>query len=243
MQVTEIIIALQDNDLAKVRADKRLEGLPEKMAILECRKKQRDVSALRDKATALAGEVERAVARAEDETAGLVEKMAAEQAKMTSGEVTNHKELQMLSREIDSLRRKKEKLEMETVSLLEKAEKAKKQAASIDAATAKLVEQEAQLVEEFKRAGGEVLAQIESLRVQRETLTSGLPAELLERYERVRAGKSGIGVGILEDRTCTACGLEIPADKAQALKEGEDIGECPMCKRIIVVRLPAAEEQ
>lgn len=240
MQPTEALVALQETDLEIARAEKRLEVLPEKRAILGCRRKQREVEALLVKARSFADGTRRAVSRSEDEAAQVSEKMAVEQEKVNSGTITDHKELQNLTRELDALRRRRDRIDMETMALMEKAEKAERQVASIEAAKEKLAGEEASLVEAYKSAGGEVLAHIEALKAERARLCAALPKDLLRRYEDTRGSKHGIGAGVLDGSICRACGMELPADRIQALKDGGDIGECPMCRRLLVVRLPEA---
>lgn len=240
MHPTEALVALQETDLELARAEKRLEELPEKRAILECRRKQREVGTLFARARAYSDEVRRAISRSEDEAAQVSEKMASEQEKVNSGAITDHKELQNLTRELDALRRRRDRIDMETMGLMEKAEKAERQLASIEAAKTKLGDDEASLVEAYKSAGGEVLTRIEALKAERTRLTAALPKELLRRYEDACGSKHGIGAGVLDGAICRACGMELPADRIQALKDGGDIGECPMCRRLIVVRRPEA---
>ncbi|TLM79483.1 MAG: hypothetical protein FDZ70_02880 [Actinobacteria bacterium] len=238
MHPVTALIELQEADLEIVRAEKRLDTLPEKQAILDVKHKAAEVAGLLEKAKQYCGEVDRAVTRGEDEIASLTEKMAAEQAKLTGGEITDHKMVANLSRELDALRRRKEKLEMETTALMEKAEKAAKQAATIEAAIGQLAAKEERLTEAFKKAGGEVLAEIARLKARRDALCKSVPAGTLASYERVRGSRHGIGVGVLKERTCGACGIEIPADRVHVLLDGPDVAECPMCRRLIVVRVP-----
>lgn len=241
MHPTEALVEIQAADLDVLRAEKRLDSLPEKIAIIETRHKETEISGLLVKARAYEGEVDRAVARAEDEISMITEKMAVEQEKLTSGAISDHKEVTNVSREIDALRRRKEKLEMETVALMEKAEKAAKQVATIEAAIAKLSEREASLIEEFKRAGSAVQDEIAELKKRRAALCTLVDAETMAAYERTRDAKHGIGVGVLADRTCGACGIELPADRLHVLKEGPDVSVCPMCNRLLVVKMPAGD--
>ncbi|MBA4371061.1 MAG: hypothetical protein C0418_05740 [Coriobacteriaceae bacterium] len=239
MEPAAALLELQDADLGVTRTGRELDGLPEKKAILEIRRKTREVQALLDKTHAYAAEVGRAVSRAEDETSGLDAKLAAEQKRLTSGEVSDHREVQHLTREMDSLRRRKDKLEMETIALMEKGEKAEAQSRTIVAAIAKLASDEQALVERFKQAGSVLLTRIESLKARRASLAAGLPADVLAAYESARETKHGIGAARLTDGVCGACRVELPADKLHLLLDGPAVAECPMCRRLLVVHLPA----
>jgi predicted nucleic acid-binding Zn-ribbon protein len=232
----DILIALGEHDLAITRAEKALDELPEKKAILQVRHRIRELEGVREKAAAYQHKAVALVARSSDEIVSVEEKIDAEQAKVLSGAVTNPKELQNLTREIDSLARKKDTLERETLGLMEKAESGEAQVAKVDAALAEGRAKEAGLIERFRLRGGQVQADLERLKAERALLADRLPADLLERYERLRAAKHGIGVGVLTDGMCSACRTSLPADSAQRIEAGPEIAVCSNCRRLLVVR-------
>lgn len=236
MGQADTLVKLQDADLAEVRARKRLDALPEKNAILETRKKRREVEDLRSRAEEYLAGLEREISRREDETTGLDEKLEHEQAKVMSGEVSNPKELQNLTREMDALKRRKDKIEMESLQLMEKVEKARQQLAKIAEALASLDEREAKLAEEFKDKGGELQTEIDHLHREREALSAQLQPDLRAAYEDLRSSKGGLGAGVLTSDACSACRVQLPAQKVSALKGGPDVGRCPNCGRLLVVR-------
>lgn len=236
MTDAEALIALGELDLAIARLERSLDELPEKRAILQLRHRLADIEAVHAKAVAYCESVDRMIGRSTDETAAVTEKMESEQARILSGEVTNPKELQNITREIDALGRKKASLESETLALMEKAESARGQREKIESTLEEGREKERELVERFKTKGGDLKTEIERLRAKREKLVATIDASLVERYERVRGAKHGIAVGVLEDGVCSACRTELPAGRAQELEDGPPIGECPNCRRILVVR-------
>lgn len=243
MEPAVALLALQDADLGVTRTERELDELPEKKAILGIRKKKREVEALREKARAYSAGVGRAVSRVEDEVAALDEKLAHEQARLSSGEVTDHREVSNLTREMDGLRRRKDKLEMEELGLMEKGEKGAAQERTIEAAIAKLGSDEEAMVQRFKDAGSALLARIETLKAQRATLAAEIPADMLATYDSIRESKHGIGAARLDGGICGACRVELPADKIHLLLDGPDVSECPMCRRLLVVRLPESAAQ
>jgi len=230
-----LITKLQDLDLELLRARKRLGEMPEKLAILQMRKKVADFEALRVRAEAAYEAVEAAVKRSEDETVILEQKMEAEQAKLMSGEVTNPKEVANISRELDSLRRQKDKLENDTLAQMEKREIASGQRDKIGGAIAEGKHRETALVKDFQAKGGAITADIGRREAERATVATALDPDLLGQYERLRESKHGIGLGALHDATCSACRMKLPSDKVEALHAGPPIGICPTCHRLLVV--------
>lgn len=228
------LLDLQETDLSIVRSEKRLDEMPEKLAILETRKKIREVEGLRLQAEELVARLQRAIAKHEDECSSVTEKLESEQAKFMSGEIVNPKELTHISREMDALKRRLDKLEMEEMALMERVEKARAQVDKVDAALAQLAAKEVAVTGTFKAKGSELIAEIERMKAHREALLPTIEPDLLSRYESNRATKSGIGVGRLDGSKCTACHMELPAERVEDLRGGPEIGVCPGCKRLIV---------
>ncbi len=234
MDQGQTLLSLQETDLAIIRTEKRLEELPVKKSILATRQKMRDVEALKAKVGELASGFSRAMSRNEDETAQIAEKFDTEQAKVMSGDITNPKEIQHITREMDALRRRKEKLEMEDLDLMERAEKAAGQVAKVDTALKQLAEQEATLTTQFRTEGGEIKTELEALNKKRTANAAELEPELLTRYETLRAAKGGVGAASLKGHMCSACRMELPAQRIEELLAGPDIGVCPVCRRLLV---------
>lgn len=238
MREPESLLELQRVDVDILRLDKKLDELPEKKAILASRAKQREISALKDKAGMLVRKLEAEVKSRTDEMTMLTDKIDSEQAKLMA--TADHRAVQAISREMDGLKRRRDKLEMETLQFVERVDKASAQVATVEAHLAKLAEQETALTDRFKQVGGEVQAEITRLKKERDKLVADIKPETLERYEAVRASRGGIGVGKLDGSTCTACRMELPAERVRELSSGPDIATCPQCRRLIVVRVEVA---
>ena len=178
MDEASALLELQEQDLEILRAERALDELPEKRAILEVRAKQREVEALKHKADVLVSKLEAEARRVQDETDAVTEKIEAEQAKIMSGEIADHKQVQHISRELDALKRRKDKLEMEALQIMERIEKAAGQKDKVDDALTQLVAREASYVERFKERGGELQTRIATATKRREKLTASLNADL-----------------------------------------------------------------
>lgn len=236
MRAADALQSLQDLDLEMLRSEKRLDELPEKKAILDVRAKQREVGALKSKADLLVTKLEAEVRRMQDETAGVDSKIAAEQQKIMSGQVADHKQVQNISRELDALRRRKDKLERDTLDVMERIEKAAEQKSKIDAALAQLADREVQYIERFREQGGDLQTHIADSRRQRDEIARSLDPGLLAQYENLRAAKAGIAIGRLEGESCSVCRMQLPAGAIATLKTGGELGICPQCHRMIIVR-------
>ncbi|MDA3936316.1 MAG: C4-type zinc ribbon domain-containing protein [Actinomycetota bacterium] len=237
-----LLLELQKSDIEIKRLSKRLEELPERAAILEVRHKNAEIQALRVKAVALIDGLGRQIKAAEDETSQIDEKLRSEQQKLMSGDVTNAKEVNHISREMDALKRRKDKLDVGTIDIMEKAEKASGQMDKIDLALTQLTAREARLTEAYKLAGTEVQNEISHVEKRRVTICSALDPDLLTRYTQVRSAKGVVAVGALEGHTCTACRIELPSERVADLLIGSAVATCPECGRMIVVKPGTADE-
>jgi predicted nucleic acid-binding Zn-ribbon protein len=238
MDEARTLLELQARDLQVMRLNKQLDEMPEKRAILAARAKISEISTLLRRTEAAGHAVDGRVSKLEDEQTALGQKMEHEQGKLLSGEIKNPKELTAISLELDSLKRRREKLENDELAEMAKRDTATEQAAKVSAAIEAGRAKEATLVAAFKSRGGGMVSEIERLSAERVTLAASLPAPTRERYEAVRAAKHGIAVGVLEGDMCGACRVSMPAERLERLVEGPDIGTCPMCQRLLVVRKP-----
>jgi predicted nucleic acid-binding Zn-ribbon protein len=223
-----------------MRLRKQLDELPEKRRILETRAKRREIETIRSKADLLLQKLQSQLKAHQDELATLSEKIEAEQKKLMS--TSDHRQVQSLSREIDGLKRRHEKVGVDAAAVSSRIEKAQAQAATVDDALARIDEKEQELISVFQQEGGSIQQRMAQLEADRATYVEELDADLLSRYEMARASKSGIGVGRLESSGCTACRMALPAERVAELESGDDIGVCPACRRLIVVRWEQAEQ-
>ncbi|HET6498336.1 MAG TPA: C4-type zinc ribbon domain-containing protein [Coriobacteriia bacterium] len=243
MSLPRTLLALQECDLEIARARKELDELPEKREILEARRKIAEVQGLRARAEEVAHRLESSISVNTDEVAGIDEKIADVQTALDSGRVTNPREVHNLSREMDALRRRKDKLEVDTLGLMERVEKATQQTATIDAALQALATREREATARFQKKGTALQEDVALRDARRKTLAAELGARLLSQYEGAAGSKGGIGAARLLDAACSACRMELPAERVQELRAGPEIGICPNCRRLLVVRGLADEAE
>ena len=228
------LLALQDLDLDILRSKKRLEELPEKQEILAVRLRTRDITALHRKADTLVHKLNFDLKAHQDEISTLSEKIASEQIKVAA--TTDHRTAQSITREMDGLRRRQDKLEMESLQLMERIDKAREQIVKIEDALSQLADKDVALVERFKKVGGALQTDIRALENSRKEVAASLPPKLLADYERTRESKGGVAVGRLEGDQCSACRMTLPMERVRELEAGPDVAMCPQCRRMIVVR-------
>lgn len=236
MDEASTLLELQDLDLRIMRLNKRLDEMPEKRDILAMRAKMADVKDLLARTEAAGRALDAKLKRFEDETAAVTGKMEEEQAKLLSGTVKNPKELQAISLELDSLKRRRDALENEELAEMGRREAATEQEGKVRAVLEAGGRKEAELVETFKQRGGALVSELEELKSARDRAAGRLSAATRDRYEALREDKHGIAVGVLEGNMCGACRVTLPEGDLESLADGPEVGVCPKCRRLLVVR-------
>ena len=106
-----------------------------------------------------------------------------------------------------------------------------------------VVENEAQAERQKIQAEEASLKQeLQAKESERQEIASGVPAELLNTYERIAARRHGIGLAEVRDESCRVCGMRIPPHVFQELRRSaaDQVFQCESCNRILYyVEAPA----
>ncbi len=230
------LLELQRLDLEILRAKKRLEELPEKQAILDVRHKLRDVSALRHKAELLVGKLER---RPEGPSGRDRDPHRQDRRRAGQGHDDRPTTARSpsLTREMDGLRRRRDKLEMESL----RADGPHREGDRTDGddrrgTRAAHARRRPPPSSSSSRSAARCRHEIAGFEAERSALAAALDAATLADYEAARESKGGVGVGRLDGDTCSACRMSLPAERISELLAGPDVAVCPHCHRLIVVR-------
>lgn len=161
---------------------------------------------------------------------------ASVEKRLRSGESTAARDIVRWGEEIDHLRERATFLEDEAFAVLVEREEA-------EAELAGLAERLASAVHEVRRLRGELAAAEAALdaglarvQVERAAAAGPVPADLLARYDKLRAHLGGTGAARLENGQCTGCHLALsPRDLDDARRAPDDaVLFCEACGRILV---------
>lgn len=172
-----------------------------------------------------------AVRRREDRDRGLLD----------SGSVSDAKQLGELQHELGTLERRQASLEDTLLEVMERREQLAAEQDREQSAAAGL-EQE---LAAARQARDEALAEIEQARTERGARRAEVAAvidgELLEQYERQRAG-GGMGAGRLLGRRCGACRIELDRGELARISAAaeDEVLRCPECRAILLRLGPPA---
>lgn len=168
----------------------------------------------------------------EDEDTLIESKIAAEEAKLLSGRVTNPKELVSLQKELVALKKKRDDLDTVCLTALEELERLAAEEAGLKKETADLEKEASDLKREYQRVEKGLLEDRERLSAEREAVISLVDHDLIEEYEYLRRRMITPEVTMIEGDVCGGCFTEI-SDQSENL-EGTSLRKCEHCHRILI---------
>lgn len=230
------LLDLQAADSTLSRLDRRERGLPEVGALAANETRRSELADDQVRTGAELSDLAREQRRLEDDVEVVRAREERDNTRLTSGLITNAKELDSLQHELASLTRRQSELEDVVLELMERRE-------SVEARQAKLVEdlagaetEQAGLQRDRDAALTEIGGQRAAARAEREQLAAGLPDDLVALYDRIRASSGGIGAAALRQRRCEGCRIDLAGtdlSKARSAKP-EEVLRCEECSRILV---------
>lgn len=175
-------------------------------------------------------------AKIEDDIAHIDHRRAEIEKRLYDGSVTGTKDLLAMQTESAHLAERKTALEDTELEVMEALEPiiAEFDAASVvsDAISVRRVDKQVEL----ENALGDVQHELADLEPRRAELAAGLPAELVSRYEVLRADFGGVALVQLVGSTCSGCHLSLSSmevDRIRHQAAGAEV-RCPECNRVLV---------
>ena len=234
MTDAEKLIRLTGIDTALIRLKKQLDSLPQRAKLLEVRTKKAEVETKARQVEILRQECEETIAHLQEEEASLKGHIAESQAKID--ETSEYRELENLSHEIESLAKKAERAEFDSLKAMERLDKIAVVEGQVTTALQRFNQQDDELIASYQADAAVLQKEMATLQQHRALLMDNLPSTLCDRYERARTSKGGAGAAQLEGGHCSGCRVEYSEGQFAKLTQGPEITECPYCHRILVVR-------
>ncbi|MDT5110492.1 MAG: uncharacterized protein QOE20_2382 [Mycobacterium sp.] len=228
------ILALTGLDAELLRLAHRATHLPEQQRLDAIGVEQQEANDRLAVLGLVLDDLDGQVAKFEAEVDGVRQREDRDRGLLAGGH-TDHKQLVELQHELETLERRQSSLEDSLLEVMERREQVQEEQ------TAQLVRVD-ELQSEMSAVQAtrdEALVTIEQEKhrgvSRRDQLTSGMDADLLALYERVRT-KGGIGAGLLQGRRCGACRIEIDTGELAriSLAPDDDVLRCPECGAILL---------
>ena len=230
----ERLLELQELDLAVHRLEARREEIESGAELAEARRLADEVEDKVGEIKLALDSIQREEKRLENEISSVDQRIQAEQRRLYDGSVANPKELSSIQAEIESLGRRKARIEDEELGQMEHREELESRLPPLEKELGELRQRVEEIETSLERELGEIAMTLEERRGAREALVPQFDEELLELYEDLRAQKRGVGAAALTDGVCQGCHEKLSAMALDKLKKTGGIRRCEYCRRILI---------
>jgi predicted nucleic acid-binding Zn-ribbon protein len=232
----DTLLQVQQHDTALDQLRHRIESMPERTALAGVRSRRAEVAAALLEVQARVDDLTARQAALEERIATSAKRRHELEERMRSGSVTASRDLQAMDHEVDQLAERERILEDEELELMEEEEPLDVELAALTETAGTLDADAARLEAEVAKSEVDLLAAVRAEESVRTELASGLPADLAERYERLRAHLGGIGAARLVGDHCEGCHLTLPSMELERIHQlpADTFATCPQCDRILV---------
>jgi uncharacterized protein len=162
-------------------------------------------------------------------------KIAFSESTLYGGKVKNPKELQDLQKELSSFKKRAKQIENAHLELM----------ANLDEATNEFNNKESKLNEakqnledlskELAVEKTELERQIKVYNQEYLVTSTDLPADMKSTFENLFRTKKGKAVAVIDEGSCSICGLSIRESQVQQIKSSNQIVYCPSCGRMLFI--------
>jgi predicted nucleic acid-binding Zn-ribbon protein len=232
----DLLLEVQDLDTAIAQLEHRRANLPERVELSSLRERLASVSARADEARARHQDLVDREDELERQIAALNERRTRVEDRLYAARGAPARDLQAMDDEVHHLSQRRSELEDVELALMEERDPVDVELADLERDRSTLDEQTGRLGTALAAAESTVDAELAGLRVARGGKASGLPTDLADRYEVLRARLRGTGAARLVGNRCEGCHLELPAVEVDRIRRLPDdvLVTCDQCGRILV---------
>lgn len=154
-------------------------------------------------------------------------------SKQKGARVRNTREADAVERELETIRRLMKERETEREALKEAIAKRR---LSVDKHAKEFAELENYAATEKQKGElrvAELQTALSAVLQGRAELVTKVPADVVRRYDMIRAKRQGIGVAAITNGTCGGCFVMITPQQVIAIQRAEEFAQCPRCQRIL----------
>jgi predicted nucleic acid-binding Zn-ribbon protein len=229
------LLDLQAQDALIAQLQHRKNTLPEIAQIAELEVKFKELDGQRIEHDTAVSDLSRAQKKADAEVEQVKTRRTRDEERLSSGAVSNPKDLANLQHELVALERRIGTLEDEELAIMEKLEEAQARLRNVEGDLEVVRGELDRKIADRDTALTVIEQQATQAEAERTASAAGLPGDLIALYDKIRS-QYGIGAAALRARRCEGCRLELNgADLREIAAAPEDeVLRCPECSRILV---------
>lgn len=232
----EALLQVQDRDTAIDRLRHRRATLPERAQLSALEQRMVDLEARLTELRARRDAVAARQAQLEGEVASLDGRVKEIERRLYSGTVSASRELQAMSAEATSVKRRRSAVEDDVLVAMEEIEPLARQVETLERERDELDGESEGLRAVLAEAEVVIDVDLGTELAARASSADSVAAELMRTYEKLRAKLDGVGAARLVGSSCSGCHLALPAaEVARVKREPPDaLVFCDQCGRILV---------
>lgn len=179
-------------------------------------------------------DLDKVVTAGHDEIEKAQAKVTAEQLEMNK--ISDPRTAQVLTKDIDTLKRRIDKIEFDEIGLLEQLDELQGKKKQLDEKCVLLDEAHAKTEAGLASLKAQIDEKMGTLLEKKSQFKELLSPELFEQYSAIAKAKKNVAVGEFINETCTVCRVKLATTQIDAILENSGgVCICPSCKRLIVV--------
>lgn len=232
----DTLLRVQGHDTTIDQLRQRQRTLPEKSQLEEVYRRLVEVSAAGAELKAQVDELASRQGEIEGQIATTAGRRHEIEERMLSGAVTASRELQAMDAEVRHLADRQAQLEELELALVEEEDPLDAALAANEALVSDLVGESERLEAAVAEALAVIERSVEEEAGLRAAAAPGLPADLSDRYEKLRSHLGGVGAARLVGDQCDGCHLTLPSKEVERIRRlpPEEFATCDQCGRILV---------
>jgi predicted nucleic acid-binding Zn-ribbon protein len=156
-------------------------------------------------------------------------------------EIKTNKEYQAVGREISAARKQVAELEEQVLLKITQFDELNVEIAAVQATLAELEQNTEQRRSEKQGEIDKVQQNIDADSLRRQVITKELPANVIKRYDSLRAQRRGHAVAVARDGYCLGCNMHLPPQLYNNLFKCEELLTCPHCQRMLILKHQPAQ--
>ncbi|MFC5679166.1 zinc ribbon domain-containing protein [Aeromicrobium endophyticum] len=229
------LLELQAQDSILAQLQHRKNTLPELAEIVELEARAKELDGQRIEHDTAVSDLTRAQKKADAEVEQVKARRTRDEERLSSGAVSNPKDLASLQHELVALERRIGTLEDDELEIMESLEEAQARLTNVQGDLADVTAELEQKIAARDAAIAVLDQQAAEAQAERGTVVGGVPADLIGLYDKLRS-QYGTGAAALRARRCEGCRLEINgADLRElAAQPDDEVLRCPECSRILI---------
>jgi len=161
---------------------------------------------------------------------------ARDEDRLSSGAITQPKQLEELQHEVATLTKRQSDLEDAELEVMERMEEAQSALSALISSRTRHEEERGALVDTREQSFLEIDVEAVETAKERAAVAGELPTDLLALYEKVRANQGGIGAGAIERGRCGGCHVDLMNNEKADYRAAppEEVLRHESCSRIVV---------